>query len=201
MEVVTLLFLLGTAGYVHADCYPDDTAYTSIIQSVYHGVTSDGIQLSGTNQLSGTIDRQDLCTRLTSHHNSGTNNGMTQTNSEFLVNGAISEPECRDALTYTQGYNSIAGWQLWDGYHSGNWYNTTSGGEDDGAQWNAPSSEQGTTHLYAKQSVRFDSAWRVKNCLTKYQQPGVTCRYGWNQSGTGVSSDRQLEILVIVVFC
>ncbi len=54
MEVVTLLFLLGTAGYVHADCYPGDTAYTSIIQSVYNGVTSGGFQLSGTDQLSGT---------------------------------------------------------------------------------------------------------------------------------------------------
>ncbi len=115
MEVVTLLFLLGTAGYVHADCYPGDTAYTSIIQSVYNGVTSGGFQLSGTDQLSGTINRQDLCIRLTSHHNSGTNSGMTQTNSQFLVNGAISESECRDALTYTQGYNSIAGWQQWDG--------------------------------------------------------------------------------------
>ena len=71
MEVVTLLFLLGTAGYVHADCYPSDTAYTAIIQNVYHGVTSNNFRLTGSDQLPGFITRKQLCDRLTSHHNNG----------------------------------------------------------------------------------------------------------------------------------
>ncbi len=187
MEVVTLLFLLGTAGYVHADCYPGDTAYTAIIQNVYHGVTSDNIVLSGTDQLPGTINRKQLCDRLTSHHNNGINTGMAKTNQDFLGNGYISSSQCQNALTYTQGYNSITGWQRWDGYHSGKWYNTVNGGDNDGAQWNAPYSTSDANHVYAVQSVRFDSAYHINNCHTKYS--GVTCRYGWIQSGTGVSSD------------
>ncbi len=184
MEVVTLLFLLGTAGYVHADCYPGNAAYTAIIQNVYHGVTSDNFRLTGTDQLPGFITRKQLCDRLTSHHNYGKNTGMAQTNRDFLGR-YISSSQCQNALTYTKGYNSIAGWQLWDGYHSGKWYNTVNGGDNDGAQWNAPYSKSDAKHTYAVQSVRFDSDWRKNNCHTKYS--GVTCRYGWNQSGTGVS--------------
>ncbi len=197
MEVVTLLFLLGTAGYVHADCYPGDPAYSAITQSIYDGVTSNSIQLSGPNQLQGIISRHQLCDRLTSHHNTGSvslHTGPTPTNGQFLIYGYVSLSDCINALTFPQGYNSIAGWRLWDGYQSGKWYTDTNNGEANYGRWKAPFSKQG---VYAVQAVEFNSPWRVKNCVTKYQQSTVTCRYGWNQSGTGVSCDSQLAYSVI----
>ena len=100
-----------------------------------------------------------------------------------------------NALTYTNGYNSLSGWQAWAGYHSGTWYGTTQMFTD-GAQWYNPTSQVGSTHTYAFQKVRFDSQDRIKHCLTP-DSTGATCRYGWNQSGTGV---RYISVLIILLW-
>ena len=168
-------------GYARADCYPGDTAYTSIVQDIYHDATSDKIQLSGSDQPAGTISRYHLCSILRQHHNYGKNPGQSDTNSEF-VGITMEQSACTNALYYPKGYNGISGWQQWAGYYSGNWYNTVSP-ESDGAQWSYPSIKD---VIYALQPVRFDSQYRIDNCVTP-NSTGATCRYGWNQSGQGVS--------------
>ena len=176
MNLSTLLLIFGTLGYASADCYPGDVRYNKIIQEVYSGVTSDKIVLSYHG--SSPMNRQDLCSILVDNHNYGKNPGQGQTNRNYL-GVLITQSACVNALTYTTGYDSLAGWQKWDGYHKGKWYSKTTTFID-GAQWNSPSI---TNQIYALQSVRFDSQWRQTNC----HHAGATCRYGWNQSGQGVT--------------
>lgn len=178
---IVLISLLGVVGYVQADCYPGDTTYTAIVQQIYHGVTSDRIQLSFHG--SGLMTRRQLCSILTNRHNNGKNPGQSQTNRDYLGLATISVSQCQNALTYTQGYNSIAGWQQWAGYHSGNWYPNTGTPDSDGAMWFNPYIKPGTT--YVVQPVRFDSQYRRDNCRVP-DSTGATCRHGWNQSGQGV---------------
>ena len=122
MLIIVLCVLGAAIGTVQADCYPGDTVYTSIVQEIYHGVTSDNIRLDSSNQPSGSINRQQLCNILTDHHNNGRNPNQQLTNKDFLGFVSVSPAACTNALTYTQGYNSILGWQQWASYHSGNWY-------------------------------------------------------------------------------
>lgn len=182
--IIPVMCILGLAEYVRADCYPGDTIYTSIVQEIYHGVTSDNIVLASQNGGSP-ITRSSLCNVLTAHHNFGKNPPyQLETNKDFLGSLSVSVSQCKDALTYTQGYNSILGWQAWAGYHSGFWYSTVERFSD-GAMWSDPHYESGGA--YVVQPVRFDSEDRIKNCVT-HDQTGATCRYGWNQSGQGVRS-------------
>lgn len=180
MQFCVLFYILGVAGYVSADCYPGDTIYNSILQEIYHGVTSDNIKLTSRDSIP--INRRDLCDILTTHHNSDKNAVQSQTNKEFLGFVSVSLTDCRNALTYTQGYNTVSGWQKWAGYHSGTWYAYTQQFSD-GAQWSPPYYKTGVP--YAVQPVRFDSQDRIAHCNTR-DQTGATCRYGWNQSGLGV---------------
>ena len=185
MLFVILACVLGALGYAKADCYPGDSVYTNIVQNIYSGVTSDNIILSFHGSTS--MNRQALCSILVNHHNYGKNRGQSQTNRQYLgyLKNEIMQDTCVNALTYTQGYNNIAGWQNWAGYHSGNWYGKTQIFSD-GARWYAPYYKYDPGQTYAVQSVRFDSQDRQDNC--NYVDPitGATCRNGWNQSGNGV---------------
>ena len=179
MKLSALLLIFGILAYASADCYPGDVAYNKIIQEVYSGVTSDNIILSYHG--SSPMNRRDLCSILVNNHNYGKNPGQGQTNRNYL-GVLITRSACVNALTYTTGYDSLAGWQKWDGYHKGKWYSKTTT-FNDAAQWNAPITK---TRIYALQSVRFDSQWRKSNCKHR-DMTGATCRYGWTQSGQGVT--------------
>ena len=183
-----LCTLIGATSvrYAQADCYPGDSAYTSIVQEIYKGVTMDNIILDHftTCATPMAIDRQTLCALLVSQHNFGKNSdaGQTQTNKDYLANGCgqpIPLSTCVNALTYTQGYSS-SDWEVWAGKHSGYWYQETVNFKDD-AEWFSPTQHQN----YALQPVRFDSQDRINGCTTP-DMTGATCRYGWNRSGTGV---------------
>ena len=184
MKLIVLVCILGALGYAKADCYPGDTAYTNIVQQIYGGVTSDNIVLTFLGSVP--MNRQALCNILVNHHNSGKNPGQAQTNREYLGHLHITQSTCVNALTYTHGYNTISGWQEWAGYHSGHWYAETVT-FNDGARWHAPYYKYDPGQTYAVQSVRFDSQDRKDNCNTVDPMTGATCRYGWNQSGQGVS--------------
>ncbi len=165
-------------------CYPGDTIYTGIVQDIYHSVTADNIVLSGPNQPRGAITRQQLCSILTNHHNNGIiSPEQSLTNKEFLDEVIVGQSSCANALIYTQGYDSISGWQQWAGYHSGNWYSSNNGVSSDHALWSSPSYKPGK--VYVLQPVRFDSQYRIDNCVT-VDSTGATCRNGWYQSGQGV---------------
>ena len=183
---ITLLCILGALGYAQADCYPGDTAFTAIVQEVYHGVTSDSINFEAfsSDQPSGSITRQHLCSILTNHHNNGRNPGQLQTNRDYLRYVTVSESKCIQALTYPQGYDNINGWIQWRGSHSGYWYSKM-GQFTDNAVWFYPYYKQGAKHLYVVQPVRFDSQYRIDHCKHR-DSTGATCRDGWNQSGQGV---------------
>ena len=184
MMLITLLCVLGAVSYAQADCYPGDSTFNAIVQEIYHSVTSDNIKLDGSNQPSGSINRQHLCSILTNHHNYGKNTdaGQWQTNRQYLGYVSVSQSACTNALTYTKGYNSIYGLQQWAGDHSGNWYTKTHKFPDN-AEWSDAKYKPG--YVYVLQPVRFDSQYRKDHCVTK-DSTGATCRYGWNQSGYGV---------------
>ena len=182
MKLISLICVLGVLGHANADCYPGDTAFTNIVQEIYKGVTSDNIIL--TYHGSGSMSRNTLCSTLVNHHNYGKNPGQSQTNRQFLGYQYISQSSCVNALTYTSGYYTSAGWQSWAGYHSGKWYAKTQIFSD-GARWNVPYVKYDSPYVYYVQSVRFDSQWRKDNCHHR-DSTGATCRYGWNQSGQGV---------------
>ena len=185
MQLTTLVCVLGAIGYAHADCYPGDTAYSSIVQEIYSGVTHDNIVL--TFHGSSPMNRQTLCSTLVNRHNNGKNSlaGQVQTNKDYHGYLPLTQSSCVNALTYTSGYNSLAGWQNWAGDHSGNWYGTTTQFSD-GAKWYSPNPKYDPGQTYAVQKVRFDSQQRIDDCITP-DMTGATCRYGWNQSGQGVS--------------
>ena len=177
------------------DCYPGDSAYTEIVQQIYRGVTSDSILLTGPDQPKS---RYQLCSTLTNHHNSGKNPGQMETNSEFLGQVTVTQTACAHALIYTQGYNDISGWQQWAGYHSGNWYSSENS-RSDTALWSNPSYKPG--NVYVLQPVRFDSQYRIENCITR-DSTGSTCRHGWFQSGQNVNSlyHRAPTIMEVLLF-
>lgn len=183
--IILALFLLGALESARADCYPGDATYSGIVQQIYTGVTHDNIALSfhGNTPLT----RQSLCQVLVNRHNYGRNlvTCQQQTNRQYLQNLYISVPSCVSALTYTRGYNSPAGWNKWDGYHSGIWYGKSQHFID-GALWSSPYTKYDSQHTYAVQPVRFDSNDRKTTC-THVDMTGATCRNGWNQSGQGVS--------------
>lgn len=134
------------------------------------------------------MSRNTLCIILVYRHNNGKNPGQSQTNKDYLGQ-SIGLYSCVNALTYTNGYSSLAGWQDWAGYHSGNWY-ATHKIFSDGAMWNQPYYKYDPGQTYAVQPVRFDSQERIKDCH-RVDMTGATCRYGWNQSGIGVSNHLQ----------
>lgn len=192
-----LISVLGTLSYVQADCYPGDTQYTQIVEEIYHGVTSDRISLSAHD--SSSITRRALCEILIERHNEGTNPGMNgRTNRNYLGPGRrsyIPLYKCLIALTYTRGYETIAGWEKWSGYHSGTWYKTSSREDSsDGAYWYYPYATSG----YVFQKVRFDSRERIQSC-TMRDSTDATCRYGWNQSGAGVRNAGLIHAYVMYI--
>ena len=176
-----VLCVLGIFGHASADCYPGDVNFTAIIQRIYQDVTSDRIVLAGVNQPRSVLNRQQLCQILTDHHNSGRNPGQLQTNSGFLGSAIVSGIACTDALTYTEGYSNITGWQQWQGHHSGHRYSLNRVFSEE-ETWHTPSYQSGTSNVL--QSIRFGSQFRISNCVTEYD--GTTCSFGWNQSGQGV---------------
>ena len=190
MKLIVLLLIFGALGYVSADCYPGDAAYNKILQAIYKGVTTDKIVLTyiGTTPMS----RQALCTILVNNHNYGRNPRQWLTNSNFLGQ-QVTQSACVNALTFTTGYSSLAGWQKWDGYHSGRWYSKTTSFSD-AARWSSPYSKGQT---YAVQPVRFDSQWRKENCKRR-DITGATCRYGWNHSGKGVMCNTVTKLLQFI---
>lgn len=183
MTLSALLLIAGTLGYASADCYPGDAAYTNIVQEIYRGVTFDNIVLTFFS--STPMNRRALCSILVSNHNNGKNPGQNLTNRDYL-GVYVTQSNCVNALTYTTGYSSLAGWQAWAGYHSGKWYSKTKI-FDDGAQWNYPYVKNDPGQTYAVQPVRFDSQSRKDKCQF-IDSTGATCRNGWNQSGQGVIS-------------
>ena len=188
MKVFTLMCILSVCGYALADCYPGDTIYTSIVQEIYKGVTHDNIIVTFHDHGNTPLTRNTLCNILVYRHNNRKNPGQSQTNKDYLGQ-SIGLYSCVNALTYTNGYSSLAGWQDWAGYHSGNWY-ATHKIFSDGAMWNQPYYKYDPGQTYAVQPVRFDSQERIKDCH-RVDMTGATCRYGWNQSGIGVSNHLQ----------
>ena len=169
--------VLAFIGYARADCYPGDINYSIIVREVYHSVTSNNIKFNDSS-----VSRQQLCSILTDHHNNGKNQGQSQTNRDYLGYVTVNQSACTKALTHTQGYKNISGWQQWAGNYSGYWYSTTNGGESDPAECFTPS----YSTFYIDQSVRFDSQYRIDHCVTP-DSTGATCRHGWNNSGQGVN--------------
>jgi len=181
IRLVVVFTLLGVCSQLaDADCYPGDIQFTAIVQEIYKKVTSD--RISGLRRY-GTLTRSQLCWMLVRNYNYGKNPGQTHTNNAFLAQ-KVSHHSCYNALVYTNGYDTSAGWKKWAGTLSGTWWSTDQSFSD-GAKWHQPYVKY-DNRPYAVQKVEFYSQWRKRYC-TFVDQTGATCRYGWNQSGKGVS--------------
>ena len=100
-----VICLAAVAGYVQADCYPGDVAYTKIVQDIYHGVTSDNIRLASYGDGNSAISRHTLCNTLVTHHNyEKSHPTQSETNRDFLGNLYISTLRCTNALKATTVY-------------------------------------------------------------------------------------------------
>ena len=177
MKWITVLYLLGLlACHARADCYPGHQQYNIILQSLFQSVTQDNmIVLSGPNQPVGSfgyLDRNDLCSILTDHHNSGSNSGQLHTNKDFLGGIPIGLTDCVTALSFPTGYTSATGLDQWTGYHTGQLF-TSMGAEPNIEERLNPVIEIS----YTAQEIRFISR---TGCVTQYTFG--TCLNGWNQS-------------------
>ena len=184
--VIVLLVVLKLCGLTYADCYPGDSQYTAIVQGIYKKVTSD--KISGLRGYPNPLTRSQLCNLLVNNHNNGylRASGQSYTNQRFLGQ-SVSVSSCVNALTYTKGYDTQSGWIKWAGRHNGKWWSRHGNRVfNDGARWNQPYLKYDPGQTYAVQKVEFLSQWRKVHC-THVDQTGATCRYGWNQSGKGVS--------------
>lgn len=178
--MITSILLLGIsffAGPLSADRYPGDTTYTSIVQEIYHGVSSDNIILSFNLTIN---DRKQLCETLVEQHNNGLPGSASETNSAY-INEVISLNSCLNALWYSSGYNDSSGLDAWTGELTGTWYNNNDQSFTDPATWEKPIGvstndpqndlSNGVPRVYNFQKVIFGGSDR-----TDY------AKYGWNQS-------------------
>ena len=181
-SVVVVLTLLGMQELVDADCYPGDKQYTDITEEIYKNVIGDTINgLRGY----GPLTRFQLCSLLVTNHNSGKLHGTGQinTNHDFLGQ-PISLSSCVNALVNLKGYQTDEGWKKWAGSHVGTWW-FTSKSLSDNARWDQPQLKD-NSRTYFVQKIEFFSQWRKDNSK-HVNQAGTTCKFGWHQSGSGVS--------------
>ena len=159
-----------------ADIYPGDTAYSQIVQEIYHEISSDNIDLAYDQSI---VDRTDLCTKLIDQHNNITPGVASQTNANF-INQTISLNTCLNALWYSTGYTSSSELAAWAGTLSGTWYGSSGATFNDPAIWNNPINvptndpvndldSNGNPRTYIFQQVVFSAR-------------SGDSRYGWNQS-------------------
>ena len=179
-SILTLNFL-AISTPVTADIYPGDTTYSAIVQTIYHQISSDNVQLAYDQSIS---DRTDLCAKLISKHNTATPGVASQTNASF-INETITLNTCLNALWYSSGYSSISDLATWAGTLSGTWYDDSGATFNDPAVWNNPINvttsdplndldSNGNPRIYIFQQVIFSS--RTGDA-----------RYGWNQSHSDVA--------------
>jgi len=185
-----------------ADIYPGDAEFENIRKEVYGGtvrgrffpgITGDQIRMDFDRSI---VTRNQLCSRLVNRHNYkrvSYNEGdvptgrrlTTSTNASF-IGVSFTQRECLEALWFSQGYSSPAGWRAWAGDLSGTWFNDTPFINEKGkrqqlitdpAVWLSPVKERGTgsdTRNYDLQSVVFSA-----------REGGA--RYGWNMSHPDVA--------------
>ena len=173
-----------------ADRYPGDAAFEEIRQEVYGGITSDNIRMDFNRSI---VTRNQLCRTLVNRHNTNRvtyreddePNGriLTTTTNASFIGVSLTELDCLNALWFSDGYDSSAGWRAWAGNLVGTWFNderffNTETNEyqqifTDPANWLSPEAERGERTYYL-QSVIFSG--RSGNA-----------RYGWNKSNRDVA--------------
>jgi len=170
-KYLILLSLLFINQASYADIYPGDTAYSQIVQRVYHEVSSDNINMLYKTNI---VSRNQLCSELVNRHNNHKAPGASQTNAGF-IGVTLTQLDCLNALWYSDGYDSSAGWTAWAGNLVGTWFNDDNQQFTDPANWNSPVKENGNDgRVYDLQNVLFSA--RSGNA-----------RYGWNMSHPDVA--------------
>ena len=176
---------------VFADRYPGDAAFEAIRYEVYGGIVKDDIEMTFNENIT---TRNQLCNILVNRHNNNRvtyregdrSNGRiltTETNAKF-IGVRLTELDCLNALWYSDGYDSSAGWRAWAGKLDGTWFNDERFFDEetnqfkqqtftDPATWLSPEAERGERTYYL-QSVIFSGR-------------SATARYGWNKSSRDVA--------------
>jgi len=172
-----LLSNLLITGLVYADQYPGDIAFTNIVQRVYHEVSADSISMSSRPNI---VNRHQLCSNLVDRHNNWIAPGAGQSNADF-INLSITQSDCLNALWYSNGYSSSAGWSAWAGLLTGTWYNDNGEEFNDGANWQSPISVTGFDgRTYQLQNVIFEGRTGSAQFGWNSSHPDVDYVWGWD---------------------
>jgi len=173
----TLLSTVLISGSVYADQYPGDFAFTDIVQRVYHQVSADSINMSSRPNI---INRHQLCSTLVNRHNNWVAPGVGESNANF-INLSLTQSDCLNALWYSNGYSSSAGWRAWAGFLTGSWFNDDEEQFPDGANWLSPVPIIGfDNRTYQLQSVLFGGRTGISQFGWNSSHPNVDYVWGWD---------------------
>lgn len=159
------------------DNFPDDRAFTVILQMILDGVRQDQMEFGWFRRLN-INSKQELCRFLVNRFKTKKNAGMEKTNSEY-TGCDLTEADCLGALTNPSGFDSGDRWGSWSGTHEGSWFPDVGTKIDDKAEWAEPSKER--TH--DPQNDLDGNGQPREYDFQKVHWPGRTCgKDGWNQS-------------------
>ena len=116
-KILITIFTLGLTQPLLADQYPGDDEFTEIVQRVYTQISTDQIEMNYRRSIQS---RNDLCSELVTRHNSFRAPEVNQTNASY-IGVYLTQLDCLNALWFSDGYDSSAGWNAWAGTLSGTW--------------------------------------------------------------------------------
>lgn len=173
----TLVMLVAVPMPVLADVYPGDTAYSKIVQDVYHSVSSDRIRMDWKTNIR---TRPQLCQELVKRHNNTAPVGG-KTNASFL-GVEITVNDCLNALYYSKGYKNASGWQAWAGQHQGTWFNQDGQSFHDAATWESSVRKRTQPQDNDLDSSRRPRVYDFQKVVFHDEKRPESAKYGWNQS-------------------
>ncbi len=176
------------------DTYPGDAAYTQIIQQLRQALANDRLNFPWANR--NGVSRQALCRLLIQRHFNARNNGMGQTNADWLgcdVTQAQLEAACLAALNQPSGFGANHSWSDWSGTHRGTWYAPNQQFQDE-ARWEAPrriptkvqgdNAANGQPRVYSGQRVNWPGR-QEGNWGWNQSHPEVPYIWGWDPKENG----------------
>ena len=170
-KILLTIFTLGLTQPLLADQYPGDDEFTEIVQRVYTQISTDQIDMEFRDSIQS---RNDLCSNLVTRHNSHRAPGASRSNASY-IGVYLTQLDCLNALWFSDGYDSSAGWNAWAGNLVGTWFNDDNRQFTDPANWARSVNERGGDgRTYQLQNVLFSS--RSGNA-----------RFGWNMSHRDVA--------------
>ena len=178
-SVCLVLLSACSTKYARSDRYPGDEAYTQKVQNLLETIRDDTMDFPWHRQYG--VSKRKLCGQLVERHFQALNQGMTQTNADWLMSDDITQPSleaaCANALANPSGFASTHGFRAWKGTHKGTWYEPNQSFWDE-AVWSTPTRKP--CRLTGKQG---DDGLPLICDIQEVNWPNRKVgRFGWHQS-------------------